>query len=457
VIGWLWLGLPLLAAVAYWSGQRRAMALVADVRVEIHSLPAHYGQLVLVWAALPPLLILLVWTAIGSGLVDAWSMAAVEASGRLAEDQTAAAVVADVHSGMSLFDGADASPAHGEARAAIARARGTFGAAVAGLVAVSGAAGLAWARRRITPELRARNQVERILGLALMACSVVAILTTIGIVLSVLFESLRFFQTMVHLRVPVRPHWSPQTALRADQVGSSGALRRRAAVRRHAADLFDRHVVAVPVGLLSAIYLANMPAPAARNWVKPLLEILAGHPDRRLRILRRPGGRPDDPRPARRSASTSPRESALAAGLVMGIMIIPFVSSLSDDVINAVPQALRDGAYALGATQSETVKQGDPPGGAARHRRRHPAGDLARHRRDHDRGDGRGPVRQPDGQSARCGDHGDGADRDAAVGDQEFDSPQDARRVRARPGAVRRDAAAERLRPAHRAEVPGAI
>ena len=222
MIGWLWLGLPLLAAVAYWSGQRRAMALVADSRVEIHSLPAHYGQLVLVWAALPPLLILLVWSVIGSGLVDAWSIAAVEASGRLAGDQTAAAVVADVHSGMSLFDGVDASPAHGEARAAIERTRGTFGAAVAALVAVAGAAGLALARRRITPELRARNQVERILGLALMACSVVAILTTIGIVLSLFFEAIRFFRLVSPLEFFFGTEWSPQTALREDQVGSSG-------------------------------------------------------------------------------------------------------------------------------------------------------------------------------------------------------------------------------------------
>jgi phosphate transport system permease protein len=357
VIGWLWLGLPLLAAVAYWSGQRRAMALVADGRVEIHSLPTHYGQLVLVWAALPPFLILLVWTAIGSGLVDAWSMAAVEASGRLAEDQTAAAVVADVHSGMSLFDGADASPAHGEARAAIARARGTFGAAVAGLVAVSGAAGLAWARRRITPELRARNQVERILGLALMACSVVAILTTIGIVLSLFFEAIRFFQLVSPLEFFFGTEWSPQTALREDQVGSSG---RFGAVPIFAGTLLITSIamsISIPVGLMSAIYLAFYAGESMRAWVKPVLEIIAGIPTvvwgsfaaLTLGPLIRGFGES--------IGLDVASESALAAGIAMGVMIIPFVSSLSDDALNAVPRSLREGSLAMGATDSETIRR----------------------------------------------------------------------------------------------------
>jgi phosphate transport system permease protein len=357
VIGWLWLGLPLLAAVAYWSGQRRAMALVADGRVEIHSLPTHYGQLVLVWAALPPCLILLVWTAIGSGLVDAWSMAAVEASGRLAEDQTAAAVVADVHSGMSLFDGADASPAHGEARAAIARARGTFGAAVAGLVAVSGAAGLAWARRRITPELRARNQVERILGLALMACSVVAILTTIGIVLSLFFEAIRFFQLVSPLEFFFGTEWSPQTALREDQVGSSG---RFGAVPIFAGTLLITSIamsISIPVGLMSAIYLAFYAGESMRAWVKPVLEIIAGIPTvvwgsfaaLTLGPLIRGFGES--------IGLDVASESALAAGIAMGVMIIPFVSSLSDDALNAVPRSLREGSLAMGATDSETIRR----------------------------------------------------------------------------------------------------
>ncbi len=357
MIGWLWLALPLLAAVAFWSGRRRALALIGDGRVEIHSLPEHYGQLVLVWAALPPFLILVLWTVFGSGLVDAWSVAAVEASGRLDEGQTAAAVVADVHSGMALFDGVDASPAHGEARAAIERARSTFGAAVAGLFAVAGATGLIRARRRISPELRARNQVERVLGWALMACSVVAILTTIGIVLSLFFEAIRFFRLTSPLEFFFGTEWSPQTALRADQVGSSG---RFGAVPIFAGTLLITAIamsISIPVGLMSAIYLAFYAGDAMRAWVKPVLEIIAGIPTvvwgsfaaLTLGPLIRGFGES--------IGLDVASESALAAGLAMGVMIIPFVSSLSDDALNAVPRALREGSLAMGATDSETIRR----------------------------------------------------------------------------------------------------
>ncbi len=357
MIGWLWLGLPLLAAIAYWSGQRQAWALTDGGRVEIHSLPSHYGQLVLVWAALPPLLILLVWTAVGSSFVDVWSRAAVEASGLLAVDQTAATVVADVHSGMALSDGADASPAHGEARAAIERTRATFGAALAVLVALTGAVGLSLARRRISPELRARNQVERILGYALMACSIVAILTTIGIVLSLFFEAIRFFRLVSPLEFFFGTEWSPQTALRADQVGSSGSF---GAIPVFAGTLLITAIamsISIPVGLMSAIYLAFYAGEAMRAWVKPVLEIIAGIPTvvwgsfaaLTLGPLIRGFGES--------IGLDVASESALAAGMAMGVMIIPFVSSLSDDALNAVPRSLREGSLAMGATDSETIRR----------------------------------------------------------------------------------------------------
>jgi phosphate transport system permease protein len=210
---------------------------------------------------------------------------------------------------------------------------------------------------RIKLEQRARNAVERILMGLLILCSTIAILTTVGIVLSVLFESLRFFRAVPVTDFLFGLSWSPQTAIRADQVGSSGAF---GAVPLFAGTLlisFIAMVVAAPIGLLSAIYLAEYADRRLRAVVKPLLEILAGIPTvvygffAALVVA-----------PAIRDAGVSlgltvASESALAAGLVMGIMIIPFVSSLSDDVINAVPQSLRDGAYSLGATQSETIRK----------------------------------------------------------------------------------------------------
>jgi phosphate transport system permease protein len=191
----------------------------------------------------------------------------------------------------------------------------------------------------------------------LIGCATVAIFTTLGILLTVTLESFRFFQ-----KVPITDFlfglkWSPQIAMRADQAGSSGAF---GAVPLIAGTILISSVamvVAVPVGLLSAIFLSEYASPRFRSIAKPLLEILAGIPTvvygffAALVVA-----------PFIRDVGTSlglevSSESALAAGLVMGIMIIPFVSSLSDDFINAVPQSLRDGAYALGATQSETIRQ----------------------------------------------------------------------------------------------------
>ncbi len=191
----------------------------------------------------------------------------------------------------------------------------------------------------------------------LIVASTVAIFTTIGIFASVLFEALRFFQSVSVWEFLFGLSWSPQTAIRADQVGSSGAF---GAVPLFTGTLLISGlamVVAVPVGLMSAIYLSEYASARVRALAKPMLEVLAGIPTvvygyfAALTIgpLLRGWGEA-------LGLSVS-SESALGAGLVMGIMIIPFVSSLSDDVINAVPQALRDGAYGLGATQSETIRQ----------------------------------------------------------------------------------------------------
>ena len=201
-----------------------------------------------------------------------------------------------------------------------------------------------------------RRQFEGVLKTILFLCSVVAVLTTVGIVLSLVFESLRFFATVSPFEFLFGLQWSPQTALRADQVGSSGAF---GAVPVFAGTLLITviaMIVAVPIGLMSAIYLAEYASGSFRAWFKPILEILAGVPTvvygffAALTVG-----------PVMRDIGSTigldvASESALAAGLVMGVMIIPFVSSLSDDIIHAVPQALRDGSYAIGATKSETIK-----------------------------------------------------------------------------------------------------
>jgi phosphate transport system permease protein len=200
----------------------------------------------------------------------------------------------------------------------------------------------------------------------------VAILTTLGIVLSLLYESLRFFDAVSPLDFLFGTHWSPQIAIRADQAGSSGAF---GAVPLFVGTFLIMLIamsVAGPVGLFSAIYLSEYASPVTRAWVKPAMEILAGVPSvvygffAALTVG-----------PALRGTFNSigaelvggplnglgiylsqvQNQMALVAGVVMGVMLIPFVSSLSDDIINAVPQSLRDGSYAMGATKSETVRR----------------------------------------------------------------------------------------------------
>jgi phosphate transport system permease protein len=231
-----------------------------------------------------------------------------------------------------------------------------IGGAVALAVSLLGA----WfALRQTAPQFRARSGVEKWLMVLLVAASLIAILTTLGILLSLMFESLRFFKFVSPVDFLFGTGWSPQTAIRADQAGSSGAF---GSVPLFWGTIFIgaiiAMIVAVPLGLMSAIYLTQYAHPRLRSWLKPILEILAGVPTvvygyfAALTIA--PRVRDFGLSLGIHSASS---ESALAAGLVMGIMIIPFISSMADDSIAAVPQAMRDGSLAMGATRSETIRK----------------------------------------------------------------------------------------------------
>lgn len=213
------------------------------------------------------------------------------------------------------------------------------------------------AYRRISAKLHARRLVERFVKALLVLCALVAVFTTIGIVVSVLYESLRFFSMVSPVEFFTNAKWSPQIALRADQVGASGSFGIIPLLGGTLLISFLAMLLAVPVGLMAAIYLAEYAPRKFRAVAKPLMEMLAGIPTvvygffAALTVA-----------PFIRNAGTVlglnvASESALAAGLVMGVMIIPFISSLSDDVISAVPQNLRDGALALGSTKSETIRK----------------------------------------------------------------------------------------------------
>ena len=270
----------------------------------------------------------------------------------------------------------------------------------------------------------------------MMACSLIAILTTLGIVLSLLFEALRFFERVSPLEFFFGLSWEPQIPIREGQVTAGGAF---GAIPVFTGTLLISAIamlVAIPIGLYSAIYLTEYAHPRFRAVVKPLLELLAGIPTVVYGFFAVLAVAPAMRNFGEMIGVPIAPNSALAAGRVMGIMIIPFVSSLSDDAIAAVPRAMRDGSYAMGATKGETITKVLLPAALPGHHGRRPARRQPRHRRDHDRGDGRRHHRLADRQSARAGHHRDGADRDAAHRRHRVRQPEDARRLRARPRAV---------------------
>ena len=350
--------LLIVSAVGYQLGRRRALSVAGGNIRNLHSLPGYYGYYTALWCGIPALLIFGLWLALEPAVITHFVVANLPPETRELGPDRLNLVINDI---KNLVHGNIVSrevDANLQAAADHYRNLKHISTASLAVVVLSiGIAGLAFAWRAINPRHRARNAVEKTVQALLITCSTIAIFTTVGIVLSVLFESIRFFQMVPMTEFLFGLDWSPQTAIRADQVGSSGAF---GAVPLLAGTLLISTIamiVAAPIGLMSAIYLSEYATPKFRTVAKPLLEILAGIPTvvygffaalTVAPLIRDTGGL---------LGLDVASESALAAGLVMGMMIIPFVSSLSDDVINAVPQAMRDGAYSLGATRSETIRK----------------------------------------------------------------------------------------------------
>ncbi|WPD23237.1 MAG: phosphate ABC transporter permease subunit PstC [Candidatus Electrothrix scaldis] len=354
--------LLMLSSLAYWQGREKAFALSSKARegkgTRLHSRPTYYGLLTAFWCGIPGVLLYLFWMTSSDWLLTRFALHTLpEQMQNLPEDKLNL-LLNDLHNLVAGHIAAgDVDPAMQTAVDFYHRMEAIGSVTLAVVILAASIVAFSLVYRRIRPSLRARNHVETIIRYTLIGCSTLAVFCTVGIVLSVLFESIRFFQ---YISVPdflFGLKWSPQMAMRADQAGSSGSF---GAIPVMAGTFMITAIamfVAVPIGLLSAVYLSEYAGNTFRNVVKPLLEILAGIPTvvygffAALIVA-----------PFLRDAGTFvglnvSSESALAAGLVMGIMIIPFVSSLSDDVINAVPQSLRDGSYGLGATKNETIMQ----------------------------------------------------------------------------------------------------
>jgi phosphate transport system permease protein len=350
--------LAAISVAAFFIGRARSINLagVAGTAGSLHSLPGYYGYFTAIWCLLPALLVLLVWVALEPGIIIALLVKQLPAEQQALSSGELNLLLNNI---QNLANG-DAISGRADAMLQDAAARFTAYSAASRRILVVltlGTAGLgsvlAW--RRISPTFRARNKVEQVVLVLLIAASSIAILTTIGIVMSVLFEALRFFRIVPLSDFLFGLDWSPQTAIRADQVGSSGSF---GALPLFAGTLLITGIamlVAVPVGLMTAIYLAEYSSRTVRATAKPLLEILAGIPTVVYGFFAALTVAPWVRRTGEALGFEVASESALAAGLVMGIMIIPLVSSLTDDAINAVPSAMRDGALGLGSTRSETM------------------------------------------------------------------------------------------------------
>ncbi|MEI4470425.1 phosphate ABC transporter permease subunit PstC [Frigidibacter sp. MR17.24] len=378
---WILALLAVLAVLGFVIGRSRALASAGGDGRRLHSLPGFYGWHVAMFTFALPLLLLAVWmiaqplylraavtpylpasaleTSAGTtialqnlgGVAD--RIAAAEAEGTL----DAAEIRRLADSPEALAERLTAAGIEvGDPQTAVAAERfqsrrGLLNIAKAVVVLGLALGLLAWTVARTDRDFRARNTVETGVRYLLIAASVIAIFTTIGIVLSMLFETAHFFHQYDWTRFFFGTTWSPRFQGDSD-LGLLPLLWGTMYVSLIAL------AVAVPIGLFAAIYMSEYASPAVRSVAKPLIELLAGIPTivYGLFALVTVGPLLRDwiAQPMGLGSSGS---SVMTAGLVMGIMIIPFVSSLSDDIINAVPQSLRDGSYGLGATQSETIKK----------------------------------------------------------------------------------------------------
>jgi phosphate transport system permease protein len=352
--------LLLLSAAGYYVGRKKAFAVAGGTQglQQLHSRPVYYGALTAMWCGIPAIAVYAAWLACEPSIITGLVLNGLPDEIRSLPAGRLNLLVNDIR---NLVEGNIVSAASDPLIQQAADRYAHFKLISLSSLAIASVSlsllALVFIRSRIAPNLRARNQVERIVRYLLIACSMIAIFTTIGIVLSVLYEAIRFFQTVPVTDFLFGLKWSPQMAIRADQVGSSGAF---GAIPVLAGTLMISLIsmaVAAPIGLMSAIYLSEYANRRIRDMVKPIMEILAGIPTVVYGFFAALTVAPFFRDAGDLFGLTISSESAMAAGLVMGVMIIPFVSSLSDDVINAVPQALRDGALALGATRSETVRQ----------------------------------------------------------------------------------------------------
>jgi phosphate transport system permease protein len=343
-----------LGIIAWAATRMHALSFRRRSGTRASSLPHHHGWYVALWTTVPPLVFLAIWTATSPALVTDMVLKAPAAAQLPPTGFERGAILSEARA-------LAAGQAHGAFHALSRSLAPAYDAAqtridwiATAIVLLLALAGGAYAYLQVRPEFSARTRIERVVLGLLLSASLIAILTTAGIVASLLYEAGRFFSVVPITDFLFGTHWSPQSIDPRDPGASLGA------VPLFWGTFFIGAIiamaVAIPFGLMSAVYLTQYAAPRARRIMKPVLEVLAGVPTvvygyfAALTVA-----------PAVRQFAVAigidwaSSESALAAGLVMGVMIIPFVSSMADDSLAAVPSSMRDGSLAMGATPSETI------------------------------------------------------------------------------------------------------
>lgn len=362
MVGQYFLLLGLFVIAAYFVGRWKARTVAGGNFAEMHSLPEYHGLYAAAVVFTPMLLVLLVGAPLVHHLAQSNALAFFPDELR-SDPLKLSSVMRDI---QNLSGGMAKTTATPELIGAAASYTDTLRNGhwlVIGIGFFLGLAALAWASSSVSMTFRARNRFEKFVTAILVVAASIAVLTTLGIVFSVVGETYRFFFDPAIKGKPgvfdflFGTEWNPQAAMRADQGEISTAYGFLPLLTGTLLITCIAISVAGPLGLFSAIYLAEYATPKVRAFAKPILEILAGIPTVVLGFFAALTVAPIIRGWGAHIGLDIASESALAAGLVMGMMIIPFISSLSDDVINSVPQSLRDGAYALGATKSETIKQ----------------------------------------------------------------------------------------------------
>ena len=340
----------------FYLGKKKSANLVSNKVSELHSTPIYHGYYIFLWCFVPSLIVLISWQVLDNYLIKSLVLNLVPGFETLDKGNInfvfeKIKTMATQETIDPFFYDEQLIPASKKYNWLTKISNITLFTVILSFLAIV----LVYVKNKIQAEFTARVYVEKFIKTILFMCSVVAIFTTLGIVLSLLLESLRFFQSVSIFDFLFGTHWSPQIAIREDQVGSSGAFGSVPVLAGTLLITLIAMTVSVPVGLFSAIYLSDYAPRKVRTIMKPLLEILAGIPTVVYGFFAALTIGPFLRKFGESMGLDIVSESALAAGLVMGIMIIPFISSLSDDVINAVPQELKDGSYALGATKAETM------------------------------------------------------------------------------------------------------